>query len=329
MSELGAPSPYRIFVCYRREDSSAVAGRIYEHLTARFGRESIFMDVCSIPLGEDFSEFISRAVASCQVLLVLIGEQWLDLKDFRGNRRIDDPSDFVRIEIEAAYRSGIPVWPILIDGAPIPRVEDLPPSLIDLTASRFNMLHRAQFQKSIQFLIKELEDFLKSADVHAPQLPSTSLVSLPPDKLIFVSYSRNDDDKQWLERVKVHLRPLMRLGRIELWVDTEMKAGDEWRDEIEQAVESCSVAVLLVSADFLASDFIYRNELPPLLNAAKRRRVRILPVIASSCSFQHSELARFQAVNSPSKPLDLMSKGEQENALAELSEAVRQALLSS
>ena len=139
-----------------------------------------------------------------------------------------------------------------------------------------------------------------------------------------MSYSHADDD--WLGRLQIHLKPLAREGRIEIWDDTRLQVGDEWRREIRNALEACSVAILLISADFLASDFIDSNELPPLLESARERGVPIFPILVSSSSFEDSDLGRFQAVNAPSRPLDMVSKGEAEAVFAKLHRAVRAAL---
>jgi hypothetical protein len=131
---------------------------------------------------------------------------------------------------------------------------------------------------------------------------------------IFVSYSHRD--KEWLQRLEVHLRPLVRGGRVDLWADTRLAAGDRWRDEIAMAISRAKAAVLLVSADFLASDFIDRDELPPLLRAAEERGCVILPVIVGPSLFnQTPTLSAFQAVNDPAVPLSAMNKHEQEQAL--------------
>jgi hypothetical protein len=94
-----------------------------------FGRDLIFKDVDSIPLGIDFKQYLDRKVRECKVLLAIIGDQWLDARDETGKKRLEDPADFVRIEIEAALESEIPVIPLLVSGAKMPLEKDLTPSL--------------------------------------------------------------------------------------------------------------------------------------------------------------------------------------------------------
>src|SRR3954467_3050457 len=120
---------------------------------------------------------------------------------------------------------------------------------------------------------------------------------------VFISYSHAD--KEWLDRLKRHLKPLVREGRLECWDDTHIRPGDDWKQEIQDALDTAQVAVLLISADFFASDFIDETELPPLLEAAKANGVRFLLVILSASRFaRNPALARFQAVNPPSRPLN-------------------------
>lgn len=127
----------------------------------------------------------------------------------------------------------------------------------------------------------------------------------------FISYSHAD--KECLKRLQIHVRPLVKMGIIEIWEDTQIKVGDKWKDEIEAALERSVIAVLLISADFLASDFIVDNELPPILAAAEAKGTRILPVILRPCRFSRdAHLKQFQAINSPDKPLLTLDEIAQE-----------------
>jgi hypothetical protein len=121
-----------IFISYRRQDSADVTGRIYDRLIQRFEREQVFKDVDSIPLGVDFRAHLGDVVGRCNLLLAVIGPQWLNVGGPNG-RRLDDAGDFVRIEIEAALARNIPVIPLLVGGAELPSERDLPPSLAAIT----------------------------------------------------------------------------------------------------------------------------------------------------------------------------------------------------
>ena len=142
-----------------------------------------------------------------------------------------------------------------------------------------------------------------------------------PRTKVFISYSHADEE--WLERLKRHLKPLVREGRLDCWDDTHIRPGDDWQQEIRTALDTAQVAVLLISADFFASDFIDENELPPLLAAAEAKGVRILPVILGASRFARDPgLARFQAVNAPDRPLSAMSRAEQEEVLDRLARTI-------
>ncbi len=147
----------------------------------------------------------------------------------------------------------------------------------------------------------------------------------PSKNLIFISYSHKDS--KWLERVQTHLKPLEREGNISRWDDTLIKASEEWREKISQSLKSSKVAILLMSPNFLASDFIANNELPPLLEVAKTRGTTILSLIISPSRFEKIEsLARLQTINNPkSEPLVKLSEGEQDEVLVRLSNAVEDA----
>lgn len=141
---------------------------------------------------------------------------------------------------------------------------------------------------------------------------------------VFICYSHND--MQWLERLQVHLKPMERVGFIEPWDDTRIAAGKKWRDEIKRCLDDARVAVLLISADFLASDFIVNDELPPLLAAENEDGLVILPFILSPSRFSRTpNLEQFQAVNDPARPLVKLSLGEQEEAWVKLTEEIEKA----
>jgi hypothetical protein len=139
---------------------------------------------------------------------------------------------------------------------------------------------------------------------------------------VFVSYSH--EDSKWLKMLQVFLAPLSRQGVIDLWDDTAIKPGAKWREEIAGAINEAKVGILLVSAYFMASEFIMSNELPPLLQAAENDGALILPVIISPCVM--GELSEFQSVNSPSKPLVDLDRGDRDRVWVKVVTAITGAL---
>ena len=119
----------KVFISYRRADSADVTGRIYDRLIAHFGESAIFKDVNSIPPGFDFREYLEGAVGNCKIFLAVIGDQWLEASDSKKRNRLQDPDDFVRIEIESALKRNITIIPLLVRGAAMPAEAKLPPSL--------------------------------------------------------------------------------------------------------------------------------------------------------------------------------------------------------
>jgi hypothetical protein len=153
----GTPRPRRIFISYRRGESAYPASWLFDRLTEHFGKAEVFKDVDSIQLGDDFAETIASAVESCDVLLVLIGDHWLTITDDGGKRRLDDPNDFVRLEIEAALNRKIRVIPVLIGGARMPRANDLPASLSKLARRQALELSPNRFRSDTGRLLEVLD----------------------------------------------------------------------------------------------------------------------------------------------------------------------------
>jgi hypothetical protein len=164
-----------------------------------------------------------------------------------------------------------------------------------------------------------------NAAIHAMTPQEAAPSPRPARTKLFVSYSHSD--AKWLKRFQVHLAPLERDSMLDRWDDTRIRTGQNWKDEIRQAIDSAKVAVLLISADFLASDFIAKNELPPLLAAARNEGAIIMPVIVGTCRFAETEsLARFQAVNPPSRPLAELRPAHRERFWVQLTKDIEKAL---
>ena len=159
-------SGHRLFVSYRREDSADVTGRICDALEREFGAHAIFRDVDSIPLGVDFREHLGSAIQRCQVVLVIIGRDWAGAGEAGASstaRRIDDPGDFVRVEVESAIQRKIPVIPLLVNRAVMPRADELPPEIAPLAyRNGMPIRHDPDFRGDVARLCKELRDSLAS-----------------------------------------------------------------------------------------------------------------------------------------------------------------------
>ena len=159
------PSGPHVFLSYRRDDASAYAGRLYDYLVGRFGDENVFIDIDSIEPGVDFADALQATLAKCDTVLVIIGRYWLSTTDRDGRRRIDNPDDFVRFEVERALAWGTRrIIPVLVGGAQIPDVDELPESLARIT-------RRQAFELSDQrwsFDVRVLADKIEKAAIGTP-----------------------------------------------------------------------------------------------------------------------------------------------------------------
>src|SRR5436190_1079367 len=153
----------KIFINYRRDDSFGTAGRLYDRLAQAFGRDNLFMDVDHIPAGVDFIDYLNSQVAECDVFLAVIGPNWLNAKDDAGRRRLDNPDDFVTIEIAAALARNIRVIPVLVDGARTPMADELPEPVKRLVRRNAVEVRNAHFGRDAEALTIKVGEALKSA----------------------------------------------------------------------------------------------------------------------------------------------------------------------
>ncbi len=201
----------RIFINYRRDDSGGYAGRIYDRLAAHFDRDQVFMDIDQIVPGEDFYEVIDEKLKSVEVAVVLIGRYWLDITDTAGQRRLDNPEDWVRLEIATLLERKIRVIPILLSGAVMPRSTQLPECLMRLARRHAYEISHNRFHTDVDKLIQVLEKIIAAQPpIQHDEAPGQSvgdkpdkkrlsfepeMVRIPPGK--FLMGSPENDTTRW------------------------------------------------------------------------------------------------------------------------------------
>lgn len=182
---------HKIIISYRREDSIETTGRIYDWLDSRLAPNSIFMDVDSIPPGMDFRVAIKDTITSASVMLVIIGPRWLTVREpNEGAPRIDNPNDFVRVEVELAIQNNVPIIPILVQEATMPAADDLPASLTSLAyRNAVKVRPNPDFQGDMIRVIKGIESIDSEivfsqqegkASEHVEKEPTNPEPDLPP-----------------------------------------------------------------------------------------------------------------------------------------------------
>jgi formylglycine-generating enzyme required for sulfatase activity len=177
-----------IFISYRREDSIAYAGRLFDRLADRFGVDRIFMDIDTMKVGLDFVEQIEEAVQSCDVLIAVIGKTWVNIQDEEGHRRLDNPEDFVRVEIQAALARNIPVVPLLVGGAGMPKARDLPDPIAKLTRRHAMKMSDERFRDDATRLIEQIGEYVRETEFEplpeSESLPYSPSPPPPPEPTI-------------------------------------------------------------------------------------------------------------------------------------------------
>ncbi len=174
----------KIFISYRRDDADEAAGRLSDHLVTQFGQDCIFMDVDGIAPGRDFRKVIEETLTQCDVLLGVIGRSWVDVKDDSGHRRLDNESDFVRLEIASALRRDIPVIPVRVQGASIPKPDQLPDDLKDFSYRNAVELTHERWNSDVQVLVEKLRRLFAQTDP-CPPPPVSGPAQTPPPPSAF------------------------------------------------------------------------------------------------------------------------------------------------
>ncbi len=170
-----------IFISYRRDDTEGEAGRLFDDLVRTFGEGSVFMDVAGINPGIDFRKAIDENVATCGVLLAMIGPGWTTITNGTGERRLDDVNDFVRLEVASALARNIAVIPVLVHEAKMPRPDQLPDNLKDLAYRNSVEITHTRWNSDVQLLTKALSQYVAASSATSTEpVHATVPVQLPP-----------------------------------------------------------------------------------------------------------------------------------------------------
>jgi len=164
----------RIFISYRRSDAAGYAGRLFDRLRTRFDSKSVFQDVDDIADGDPFPELIESALTTCNIVLVIIGPNWLDALDENGQRRLHNRRDWVRNETALALKRKVRVIPVLVGGARMPRAEDLPEELKPIADLSARTLDDTDWEADVARLLDSVE---KAANPLGPTLRTLSRVA--------------------------------------------------------------------------------------------------------------------------------------------------------
>jgi hypothetical protein len=185
----------RIFISYRRGPTTIYAGRLHDSLCMRLGDEDVFMDVDAIEPGADFVDHIEREVGSCEILIALIGRDWIDARDDEGRRRLEDPDDWVRLELETGLNRDIRVIPVLVQGATMPRAHELPGDLAKLARRNALEIGDTRWRYDFDRLMEVVEKVLEGNSVpQAIELSGVRNFVPPPQPEPAAADEKEDED---------------------------------------------------------------------------------------------------------------------------------------
>jgi hypothetical protein len=276
--------------------------------------------------GEDFVSKISQALGRSRRTIALLSEDYLGSRFSEAEWRhvfARDPTGELRallpVRIAPVSPLGLLAARIYIDLVGLDEATATRRLLAAISETSGSESRHVEFPGSSQG---------ERTDTKARPAPAQVAQAIQGGKgKVFVSYSHRD--RRWVNRLLVHLKPLERAGYLDVWEDSRITPGSAWKDEIDEALKSAQIAVLLVSADFLASDFIADNEVPSLLINARDRGTIVMPVIVSPSRFEQTDsLSQFQAVNPPDMPLTKLPNHRREQFFVSLASAIEDALAS-
>jgi DNA-binding NarL/FixJ family response regulator len=238
---------------------------------------------------------------------------------------VEPPEEIKR---EKYYRAGLRCQKLLSEQAAPGRI----PVVFYTVLSHDHLAADLRMDPSIMWVAKSesADDLIKAVRSHLAAIDRNSFSACAKRSTmrnqVFISYSHKDIG--WLERLQVMLKPLVKSNSLTVWDDRCIKAGTDWREQIEMALRSARLAVLLVSPDFLASDFIAKDELPPLLEAAAGDEFSIIPVFVRPSLYKETVIEKYQAANKPSRPLAGLSKNDAEEELVRICSRIKEAVMS-
>jgi hypothetical protein len=223
----------------------------------------------------------------------------------------------------SAFRAALKLYGMYsVDGDPKGAIGQAIEEADDTAASALDAAYAAVPEASKQQT--ESPSAEQSAQPVPVKLNSVPATCTPERHHVFISYSHHD--KKWFAELLTMLSPLVRSGAIDVWNDTMIKPGAAWKEEIEKALQSAKVAVLLVSGEFLDSDFIHKKELPPLLRAAREDGVTIFWIYVDTCLYEATSISDFQAAHDISRPLSRMSKAKRREVIAEICRGIKDSI---
>jgi TIR domain len=339
---MGIPfsTPIETFICYSSSDHL-----FYEQLLAHLlplQQQHILELKYSrkIGMGAEWRHNIDPGIASARLILLLISQ------DFISSGYTSDSE--MQQALKRYERGEVSIIPILVrpalwENTPLRNLPFLPARKQPVSRSPDQDQTLQEIVQGIALACSELQRVSVvpskiTIAAEQPALPDKEMVvsnsiedvaksmTIQAVRKVFVCYSHQD--VVWLKRLQVHLKPLEREGLIALWDDTKIIPGSKSLEEIQQAIEASAVVVLLVSANFLASESISTIELPQILTRAESGGTTILPLIVAPCLFTDSALGIFQSVNPPEKSLITMRRSKQEQTLVDLAITIKKLLRS-